>query len=218
MSATQTSGPRPYRSPLRQQRTADTRASLLLAARDLFTTKGWVGTAMRDVAATAGVATETLYAHFASKTALFQAAADLAVVGDERPIALADREEFARIGVGSREERIAAAARVAKDVNVRTAPFAKVLREAAHSDEEIAAHLEATRTRQRRDVTVAIEMVIEGPADDAVRDGVWAITSPEVYLLLVETSGWTPEQYEAWLVATLLRLLPARSEEGRNSR
>ena len=36
----------------------------------------------------------------------------------------------------------------------------------------------------------------------------WAIASPEVYLLLVEESGWTPEQYEAWVTETLERVVP----------
>ena len=40
------------------------------------------------------------------------------------------------------------------------------------------------------------------------RDGVWAIASPEVYLLLVDGSGWTPEQYEAWVADTLERVIP----------
>jgi hypothetical protein len=37
---------------------------------------------------------------------------------------------------------------------------------------------------------------------------VWAIVSPEVFLLLVEESGWAPEQYEGWIEATLQRVVP----------
>ena len=81
---------------------------------------------MRDVAAAAGVATETVYSYFPSKRALFQAVADLAVVGDDQPIALAERAEFAAMGQGTREERINAAARVLAGVHARTATFAKV--------------------------------------------------------------------------------------------
>ena len=49
---------------------------------------------MREVAAEAGVATETLYVHFSSKRALLQAVVDVAVVGDAEPIAVAERPEF----------------------------------------------------------------------------------------------------------------------------
>ena len=59
--------------------------------------------------------------------------------------------------------------------------------------------LDATRERQRRDVTAAMELVAGGEVGEADRDGVWALTSPEVYLLLVESSGWTVDQYEAWM-------------------
>jgi hypothetical protein len=32
--------------------------------------------------------------------------------------------------------------------------------------------------------------------------------SPELYLLLVEESDWTRDQYEAWVAETLERVLP----------
>ena len=61
---------------------------------------------MREVAVEAGVAMETVYAYFPSKSALFQAVVDLAVVGDDQPVALAERAEFAAIGRGTRAGRI----------------------------------------------------------------------------------------------------------------
>jgi AcrR family transcriptional regulator len=112
---------REYRSPLRARRAAETRTALLDAARRLFIASGWAGTGMRDVAAEAGVATETLYTYFPSKRALFQAVGDLAVVGDDQPLALAERAEFAAIGEGTRHERINAAARLLTRVHARTA-------------------------------------------------------------------------------------------------
>lgn len=192
--------------------------ALLDAARRLFTTSGWTGTGMRDVAAEAGVATETVYAYFPSKRDLLQAVVDLAVVGDNQPIALAERAEFAAIGQGTREERINAAARLLTGVHVRTAAFAKVLREAANNDQEIAALLEATRERQRRDVTAAVELIIGGEVGETDRDGVWALASPEVYLLLVESSGWTVDRYEAWMSEMLGRAVPRSSSKGRTIR
>jgi hypothetical protein len=98
---------------------------------------------------------------------------------------------------------------------VRTAAFAKVLREAANIDEEIAVLLNATRERQRRDVTTALELIIGGEVDDTDRDGVWALTSPEVYLLLVETSGWSVDRYEAWMSDMLERAVPGSPSEGK---
>jgi AcrR family transcriptional regulator len=200
---------RRYRSPLREQQAHQTRAALLAAATRLFTSRGWAATGMRDIAREAGVATETLYAHFSSKAGLLQRVIDIAVVGDEAAVPLADRPEFAALGQGSRAERIAAAARLVAAVNVRTAGFAKVLREAAPTDEAMAEVLEATRERQRRDVAVGVELVIGRRPSVAERDGVWALLSPEVYLLLGDTSGWSQEQYEAWLAETLDSVIPS---------
>src|SRR5688572_22128635 len=105
---TSTPARRRYRSPLREQRAAETRAALLTAAHRLFVRDGWAGTGMRDVAAEAGVSTETVYAHFSSKRALLQAVMDIAATGDDRPVALAERTEFAALGRGRRADRIKA--------------------------------------------------------------------------------------------------------------
>ena len=150
----------------RAERAAETRDALLTAAHRLFVANGWVGTGMRDVAVEAGVATETLYAYFSSKRVLFQAVVDMAVVGDDRPVAVADRPEFAAIGRGRHSVRTAAAARLLTAIHTRTAALAKVIREAAASDEEIADELDATRERQRHDVAAAAELIMGRAADD----------------------------------------------------
>jgi len=204
---------RPYRSPLRARRAAETRDALIAAAQRLFITNGWRATGIRDVAAAAGVATETVYAHFSSKRGLLEAAVNIAAVGDDRPVPLAERPEFVALGRGRLPDRAAAAARLLAAVHGRTAGFAKVVREAASSDDEIAAVLRETRERQRRDVAGAAELIMGRESTAAERDGLWALTSPEVYLLLVEESGWTPEQYAAWMATTLECVLPRSSEK-----
>ncbi len=200
--------PRRYRSALREQQAAATRRAVVDAARELFLAKGWSATGMREVAEAAGVALETVYAHFSSKRGLLRAVADEAVVGDDEPVALAERPDFLAIGHGRRSERMQAAARLLTSVQMRTAAFATLLREAAPADDEIAEMLRSTRERQREDISRALELMIGRAPTGAERDGVWAITSPEVYLLLVDESGWTTEQYETWAAETLERVVP----------
>jgi AcrR family transcriptional regulator len=199
---------RRYRSALREQQAAATRRAVTDAARELFLANGWAATGMREVAEAAGVALETVYSHFSSKRGLLRAVADAAVVGDDQPVPLAERPDFLAMGHGRRSERMGAAARLLTAVQVRTAAVATLLREAASADEEIAEMLRSTRERQREDVVRAIQLVVGRPPTDSERDGVWAITSPEVYLLLVEASGWSAEQYEAWIAETLERVVP----------
>jgi AcrR family transcriptional regulator len=199
---------RRYASPLREKRAEETKAVLLSTATELFTTKGWASTGMRDVAREAGVAVETLYSHYPSKRALFDAVVDQAVVGDDEPVAVADRPEFLAVGRGRRADRIAAAASLVASIHRRTAPFALLLREAATTDEEIADVLRATRARQRKDVAAGLELIVGRPPTRAERDGAWAILSPEIYLLLVQESGWSLDQYEQWMAETLARTVP----------
>lgn len=199
---------RRYRSGLRDRRTAETRRAIVESARGLFLANGWAATGMRDVAAGAGVALETVYSHFSSKRGLLGAVADSAVVGDDAPVALADRPEFRALGEGGRPARLRAAARLATDVHVRTAGVARLLREAAPGVPEIAAMLHSTRERQRRDVATALGLIVGRAATPPERDAVWAVVSPEVFLLLVDESGWTAEQYQDWLAEALDGLVP----------
>ena len=159
---------RRYRSPLREQQTAATRRAVVDAARELFVANGWAGTGMREVAAAAGVALETVYSHFSSKRGLLRAVADTAVVGDDASEPLAARAEFVAMGEGRRPARVRAAARLLAAVHARTAAIAKLLRQAAAADEEIAEMLQSTRERQRSDVASALELIV-GRASDEVR-------------------------------------------------
>lgn len=201
---------RRYHSPLRAQRAIETREALIAVATRMFTGAGWANTGMREVAREAGVSVETLYSHFPSKRKLLDAVVDQAVTGDDEPVAVAQRPEFLAMGTGTRRRRIAAAASVVAAINARTAAFAKLIREAATTDEEIAEVLRATRERQRSDVAAGMSLVLGRRVTDDERDGVWAIVSPEVHLLLVEQSGWSAERYERWLDETLTRVLPGR--------
>ncbi len=194
---------RRYRSPRRQMQARATREALLAAATKLFTARGWAATSLRDIATEAGVATETIYKHFDSKADLLRRASDVAVVGDDLDVPLAERADFLAMGTGSRAERLAAAARVVLGINQRTAGFARVLREAAPTDATIAEALRATRERQRQDVATGAALVLGRDPTDTERDGVWTLVSFEVYVLVVEESGWSTDRYLAWLVAML---------------
>ncbi len=199
---------RQYRSPRRAQQAEETRAEIINSATRLFTANGWSATGMRDVAREAGVATETVYAHFSSKTGLLRRAMDVAVVGDDAPVSLAERPEFAALAQGSRADRIAAAATLLTEVNQRTSGFAKVLREAAPTDAVIAEMLRAARERIRLDIAAGAAAVMGRKPTRLERDSLWALLSVEVYLLLVEVSGWSIKQYRRWVAEMLEREIP----------
>src|SRR5690242_11057219 len=99
---------RRYRSSLRARQAADTRSQVLVAAAALFEEKGWAGTTVAAIAERAGVAIETVYSGFGSKKHVLRAVLDFAVVGDAEPVPLVERDVFAALGEGDRDQRIRA--------------------------------------------------------------------------------------------------------------
>jgi len=207
MSEEAARSPRRYSSKRREQQAAETREAVLAAAAELFGERGWAGTGMRDVARSAGVAVETVYANFRSKSDLLLAAVDVGVVGDDAPVALADRPEFAALAVGDRAHRAAAAGRLMVGIQRRIAGVHHALREAAASDATLAERLRDNEERRRVSVEQGLALVAGRPVTDRERDGFWAVLSMEVYRLLTDQAGWTDDQYEAWVADLVLRLL-----------
>ncbi|WP_212746393.1 TetR/AcrR family transcriptional regulator [Nonomuraea sp. KC401] len=179
---------------------------MLAAATRLFAERGWAGTGMREVARAAEVSVETVYATFHSKTELLMAAIDVAVVGDDEPVPLNQRPEFATLPSGTRPERIAAATRLITIIHQRTTGVYLALREAAASDADLARQLQVTQERRRITVGEGLSHITGRTVTTQERDGLAAIASVEVYHLLTELSGWTPQQYETWLADVIDRL------------
>ena len=204
---------RPYRSTLRARQAAQTREAIVAAATELFSTHGWAGTSMRDIADAAGVSVETVYSSQGSKIELLLAAVDVAVVGDLEAGGLADRPQFAAIASGSLRDRAATLAQLGTSIHRRTAGLQLALREAAVADATAAERLAELEERRRADIAQALALVAGRTVTDEERDGLWAITGAEVYDALTRRSGWTDDDYQTWAADIIVRLLePARAE------
>lgn len=201
---------RPYRSVRRRQQAAETRALVLSAATSLFAERGWSATGMREVARVAGVAVETVYASFGSKTELLLSAIDAGVVGDTAPVPLSQRAEFAAMGVGSLDERVDAAARMLTAINRRTWGLRRALLEAAGSEPPLAAKLTELERRRRANIKEAVELAIDGPVEEDVLDALWVVMGADSFTLLTEIGGRSVEGYRTWLAGTIHRLLGSR--------
>jgi AcrR family transcriptional regulator len=200
---------RAYRSTRRRQQAADTRALVLEAATTLFSDRGWSATGMRDIATAAGVAVETVYASFGSKTDLLLRAIDVSVVGDAEPVPLSQRTEFHQLGVGSSADRVEAAARLITAINRRTWGLRRALVEAAVSEPQLAARLHQLEQRRRDNIREGVEIVVGGPVDGDVIDALWVVMSADVFSLLTQVGGRSVDDYQVWLAATITRLITA---------
>lgn len=162
---------------------------------------------MRDIASAAGVSFETVYANFGSKPGLLNQVLDMAVVGDDQPVALMDRPEFAALAHGTHRKRAAAAAALVTGINGRTMGLMGALREASAVEPALASRLEDERRRQRMTVQVAGALITGRDLSSTESDGLWAVITVEVYELLTGSAGWNPGQYEDWLAGAITRLL-----------
>ena len=197
---------RAYKSTRREQQAAHTRSDILATAHRMFRELGWPGTGMREVAEETGVSVVTVYAHFKSKAELLMAVLDVTIVGDADPVALRDRPEFAALTAGSRRKRIAAAAAMTATIHERTAGIYVALRQAAMSDVDLATRLRESEDRRREAVAQTFALVLNRPPSTRERDGVWAVTSLEVFQMLTASAGWTTGEYRDWLADTMDRL------------
>lgn len=183
-----------------------TRVAVLGACRALFGERGWAATGVRDIAGEAGVSVETVYATLGGKVALLTAALDGAVAGDDDPIPLAERPVFLAMGEGELDARVRAAAALITDIHVRTIGLQRALREGAGGEPALAELLATQEANRRVSTGQGMALVLRRPIPERELDLFWAQTCPEVYDALVNRSGWSTEEYAAW-VASLLENL-----------
>ncbi len=203
---------RSYDSPRRRASAADTRLAVIAAATRLFTERGW-STSVRDIAREAGVAVETVYSVVGSKSELLKVAMDVAIVGDDEPVALAERQEFVALGEGDRPTRLARAAAMMADQYARVAALHQTLDQGAATDPELAELKRHAHEQQITTFAEGLTLALGRRPDPELVDGLQAIGSPGTYLHLIRMAGWTQEQYRRWLAQTLLRLVAHIPEE-----
>ena len=148
------------------------------AATELFGEKGWAATGMRDVARAAGVAVETVYANFRSKSELLIACVNVAVVADAEPVPLAQRPAFLALGRGTRAQRVRAAARLLRDIHERSRPRAPRFTGTASGDTELAQWRRTAGGRRATWASVVAHRGASGPARGC--DSLWAVMAVEV--------------------------------------
>jgi len=205
---------RVYHSPRRQARARHTRQRILAAASTSFLTAGYAATTMRGVASAARVAVQTVELAFRTKPQLLKAVIDVAIVGDDQPIPVLQRDwALATQSTPDVAEFIASVGYVVGVVLARVAGLLVVVDEAAAADPEIAAvarQLDAQRATTADWIVAGIVQRAPLRADlsyaDAV-DTLWLLMDPCVFRRLMRERGWTAQRYESWFTASLQRLL-----------
>jgi AcrR family transcriptional regulator len=202
---------RAYRSERRREAAERTRQRILDAARTRFVEHGYSGTTIAAIAGDARTAAETVYATFGSKAALLGELVRGAARGDGEPEIL--EQEGPRRVAAERDQREQLRL-FADDVSARLArvgPLLRVLEHAAASEPALAElHRGIQEARLRNLRTLPDALARNGPlrvgADDAA-ETIWALASPDLYVMLTELRGWSRERYAAWLADALCAVL-----------
>jgi TetR/AcrR family transcriptional regulator of autoinduction and epiphytic fitness len=200
---------RSYSSVKRKAQARETRRSILDAAHELFVATGYAATTIQAIAERAGVAVQTVYAGFGSKRELLRQLIETTITGDDEPLPITERAEARAIAAEAETRRRAELdAALSRSITERVAPIVRVAGEAAASDPELAAMLEAVKAARRHEM-IASAALLAGPNglrvdQEEAAATLYVLYSPQVADMLMGDYGWSPGRYEKWLARMIL--------------
>lgn len=199
---------RSYQSAVRERQAADTRQRIAGAARRLLATKGYAAMTIDAVAREAGVAAQTVYAVFGSKIGILNEILDEARFDESY-------QELVRqaLSAPNPRARVVYAARIARQIFDSERPVLDLLRGAGVLAPELS-RVERERESMRYERQgPLIEYLAKkkhlrrGLKPARAREILWALTSRDLYRMLVRERGWPSQEFEDWLGNTLLEAL-----------
>ena len=192
---------RRYDSSRRQARAEETRSAVLSAAGELFTSRGYAATSVADIAASAGVSVDTLYAAVGRKPQLLLAVHDMRLAEGDAPVGAEQRGYVQDVrAAGSAAEKIAVYAAALARVLPRTVPLLEALRVAGQSDQACREVFDSVSERRAANMRLfAADLRATGELrtdldDDVVADLVWSMNGPDYYLA-VRSRGRSAAEY-----------------------
>jgi AcrR family transcriptional regulator len=200
----------PVKSTRRERQAAATRREILEAARHLFAQRGYAGTAIADIADAAGVAVQTIYSSVGTKHAVLGALLDH--LDEEAGVA----EHWARLrATDDPREAIRIGVQLTRAFQERCGDLVLALHSAAPIEPEMAEALAGGRARHRNGTKRWVERIAR---THGLRKGMSARRGGDVFAVLTSTEtwqqlhaghGWSWDEIEDWLTATLCDLLLA---------
>jgi AcrR family transcriptional regulator len=205
---------RKYDSSRRKEQARLTRLRIAEAARRLFMERGYAGASIEAIAAEAGVAKETVYSIFTNKRNVLAFLLDISIGGDDEPIKVLDRPGPRAVMSDTDQRRqLSGFSRDIAEIMERAAPVFEIVRDAAKIEPEIQERLELLLQERLRNMTRFVHSVAangplrEGLDEARASETVWALSSPDLFHLMIAERGWPKEKYSQWLGDILARYL-----------
>jgi len=199
---------RPYHSRVRQRQAEETHQRILEAARSLFESQGYAATTLEAIAELAEVSPKTIAAVFGSKRALLAE-----VINPEAfstPVKLLIEELRATDDPSRRLSLVAQITRQAYEPLVSSLELLRTAGAVAPELADVARQIEARRRQNQARLIASLSeqgALRPGLSFEEATDVLWALTSYDVYRMLVVERGWKPARYETWLAQFLIQLL-----------
>lgn len=208
----QSSSTRPYHSPRREEAARATRRAVLDGARKVFLAKGYAGATIDEIARVARVSRPTVFS-VGNKAELLKLVRDVAIAGDDEPVAIPDRESYAEVrNAPDAETALRLHARNVVDIAMRYAEIDEVLRQAVSAGGELRQLWEDSEEQRLAGARIVVDDVMEKGALRAgvdrrrAADVLWLLMAPDQLRRMLQR-GWSAADFEAWLGDTFVALL-----------
>lgn len=203
---------RKYDSSRRQAEARARQRRVIDAARELFLVQGYGATSIEQIARTADVSVQSVYASFDGKAGILKRVVDVAIAGDDEDVAVIDRPELqALLAERDMGQRLREMARLAQVSHSRSARLLHLVDSAAGTDPALAELAAGYVRGGRQDARTFARsfpagVLRDGFTTDDLADLLYVVGAAHTWITLVEECGWSPERYESWLVELVSRM------------
>jgi AcrR family transcriptional regulator len=185
--------------------------------------QGGYGVPLTAIAKDAAVAVQTLYFTFHNKAALLQEAMQLAVLGDDQPLAPHERPWFTDFAAEPNPRK---ALQIMVDstqlIFERVAPLVGIFQTGDPEVASIWEHSQNLRLDGYRDRVVPILAkkggLKHGLNLDTAADILFVLLSPTLYQEVVTRRGWPKQRWRKWIAETLADAILGNTGSGGTSR
>jgi AcrR family transcriptional regulator len=205
---------RSYDAAERRTRSAATRQRILDVARELFLERGYRATTVATIAAGAGVHPDSVYELVGRKPLLLRELIEQALSGTDHAVAGEARDYVRAMRAAPDPARkLGIYATAVRRMQARMAPLFLALRDASSTEAEAEAVWREISERRAANMRKLVRELRDagglraGLSIDQAADTVWAMNSPELYVMLTVDRGWSPLRFERWLADSWCRLL-----------
>ena len=203
---------RPYDSRARREQAARNRDTALDAAERLFLERGYAGTSIASIAREAGLAVQTIYKVFGSKSGLVKAIYFRGLLG-KGDVPAYDRSDAMREQEVDPRTIMRKWGALTTEVASVVSPIRLLMRSAALADPEMERLLRETdedRLERMRHHARFLEergYLREDVTVEEATDVLWTCSSVEIYDLLVVQRGWPPPRFARFVADFMITAL-----------